>query len=72
MAEPVSGWIWRSNLRGFLELLSGYVGYPFDETDWETVELGVQDSDDEDADRWYAYPLIEAEPPRVRAVPARP
>ncbi|MFD7894221.1 hypothetical protein ACFV0C_09195 [Streptomyces sp. NPDC059568] len=61
MAEPVSGWIWGHNLRGFLGLLSHYVGYAFDETDWETIGLGVGETDDEKPDRWYSYPLIGTE-----------
>ncbi|MFD7132284.1 hypothetical protein [Streptomyces sp. NPDC059894] len=58
MTEPIAGWIWGRNLRAFLELLSGYAGYAFDETDWETIEAGVQDTDDEAPDSWYSYPLV--------------
>ncbi|MGW1066212.1 hypothetical protein ACWD4F_17050 [Streptomyces aureus] len=54
----VGGWIWGRNLRSFLELLSRYVGYDFDTTDWDTVALAVEDTDDEQADRWYSYPLV--------------
>ncbi|WP_439678320.1 hypothetical protein [Embleya sp. MST-111070] len=60
MGEPVGGWIWGRNLRAFLELLSHYVGYAFDGRDWETVEVGVEDTDDEASDRWYTYPLVGA------------
>ncbi|OEJ94054.1 hypothetical protein [Streptomyces thermolilacinus] len=45
------------HLRPFLELLSRYTGYAFDDTDWDAVESGVRDTDDEYPDRWYAYPL---------------
>ncbi|MGV9288263.1 hypothetical protein [Streptomyces sp. NPDC003719] len=58
MSEPIAGWIWGRNLRTFLELLSRYAGYSFDETDWESVEAGVQDTDDETPDGWYSYPLV--------------
>lgn len=58
MTEPIAGWIWGRNLRAFLELLSSYAGYTFDETDWETIEVGVQDTDDEASDGWYSYPLV--------------
>ncbi|WP_033327900.1 hypothetical protein [Streptomyces yerevanensis] len=58
MTEPIAGWIWGRNLRAFLELLSGYAGYAFDETDWEAIEAGVQDTDDEAPDGWYSYPLV--------------
>ncbi|MGX1913134.1 hypothetical protein ACWIID_30425 [Streptomyces phaeochromogenes] len=58
MTESIAGWIWGRNLRAFLELLSGYAGYAFDETDWESIEAGVQDTDDEAPDSWYSYPLV--------------
>lgn len=32
--------------------------YAFDETDWDTIELGIFDTDDEKPDGWYAYPLV--------------
>ncbi|MFJ8013725.1 hypothetical protein [Streptomyces sp. NPDC096339] len=57
MAE-VGGWIWERNLRSFLELLSHYVGHGFDVTDWETVALAVEGTDDERPDGWYSYPLV--------------
>ncbi|MFE5325487.1 hypothetical protein ACFRCG_03575 [Embleya sp. NPDC056575] len=57
MGEPIGGWIWGRNLRAFLELLSHYAGYAFDGTDWETVEVGVEDTDDEAPHGWYTYPL---------------
>ncbi|MDC0766142.1 hypothetical protein [Streptomyces sp. HD] len=46
-----------SRLRPFLELLAHYIDHPFDDTDWETIELGLEPTDDE-ADVWYSYPLI--------------
>ncbi|MFE9934226.1 hypothetical protein [Streptomyces sp. NPDC005533] len=52
----VGGWIGGRNLRSFMELLSHYVGYDFDVTDWKTVALAG--TDDERAERWYAYPLV--------------
>ncbi|MFJ9692363.1 hypothetical protein [Kitasatospora sp. NPDC101183] len=58
--EPIAGWITARNLRAFLELLSHYAGYAFDATDWDTVELGLHDTDDENPDAWYAYPLVGA------------
>lgn len=60
MTESISGWIMGRNLRVFLELLSRYAGYAFDGTDWEAIEAGIQDTDDEAADGWYSYPLVGA------------
>ncbi|MGW0818307.1 hypothetical protein ACWD00_34745 [Streptomyces viridiviolaceus] len=58
MTEPIAGWIWGRNLRTFLELLSRYAGYAFEETDWETIEAGVQGTEDEAPNGWYVYPLV--------------
>jgi hypothetical protein len=58
VTEPIAGWIWGRNLRAFFQLLSRYAGYASDETDWETIEAGVQDTDDEAPDSWYSYPLV--------------
>ncbi|MFI6280199.1 hypothetical protein [Streptomyces sp. NPDC050988] len=57
MTESITGWIMGRNLRPFLELLSHYAGCAFDQTDWDTIALGVQDTDDEMLDGWYSYPL---------------
>lgn len=46
-----------SRLRPFLELLAGYIGYAFDDTDWETIEIGLESTDNEDPEAWYSYPL---------------
>ncbi|MFG3208509.1 hypothetical protein [Streptomyces tendae] len=58
MTEPIDGWIWSGNLRLFLEVLSHFAGYDFDATDWRTIEAAVQDTDDDNPDLWYAYPLV--------------
>ncbi|MFJ3310955.1 hypothetical protein ACIPSA_50120 [Streptomyces sp. NPDC086549] len=38
--------------------MTRYVGYDFDGTDWQAVELGLEATDDEHTDRWYSYPLV--------------
>lgn len=58
MSKQIAGWIMDRNLRAFLELLSRYVDYAFDDTDWDTIETGVRDTDDEKSDGWYSYPLV--------------
>jgi hypothetical protein len=59
-ADPVTvaGWVWESNVHPFLRVLSWYVGYDFDLTDWEVISLGLEDTDDEKPDRWYTYELF--------------
>ncbi|KRD23471.1 MULTISPECIES: hypothetical protein [unclassified Streptomyces] len=58
MTESIDGWIWGRNLRAFLEVLSLFAGYEFDDTDWRTIQAAVQDTDDENSNLWYAYPLV--------------
>lgn len=54
--RELGGAVRTENLRTFLEALSGYLLYEFDDTDWDTVALGLESTDDEVADR-YDYPL---------------
>ncbi|MER5898063.1 hypothetical protein [Streptomyces sp. NPDC001876] len=56
--HDIGGWIWQRNLATFTGLLAHYVDSEFDETDWDTVAAGLETTDDEDPDGWYAYPLI--------------
>ncbi|WP_256097945.1 hypothetical protein [Streptomyces sp. MnatMP-M17] len=56
--RAVGGWIWNENVQPFLFLLAHYVGYDFDGTDWQAVELGLEATDDEHLDRWYSYPFV--------------
>ena len=58
----VTGWVWESNVHPFLRMLSSYVGYGFDPTDWEVISLGLEETDDEDTNRWYTYELFGAAP----------
>ncbi|MER5636563.1 hypothetical protein ABT095_06395 [Kitasatospora sp. NPDC002227] len=58
MTTESRGWIFGGYLRPFLEVLAGYVGYAFDDTDWQAVESGLSATDDERPDGWYGYPLV--------------
>src|SRR5262249_13748167 len=40
-AVLAGSWVWHSNLRRFLELVSFYAGYRFDESDWLAIEAGL-------------------------------
>ncbi|MFD7262804.1 hypothetical protein [Streptomyces sp. NPDC059874] len=57
--SPVGGWIWDTNVRAFCEALSQWIGYDFDDSDWQAVDSALTGTD---ADRphaeWYVYPLI--------------
>ncbi|MFB9370776.1 hypothetical protein ACWCYY_34570 [Kitasatospora sp. NPDC001664] len=52
-----AGWIWRVHLQAFLGLVARYVGHDFDATDWQAVSVGLESTDDDLPDRWFAYPL---------------
>ncbi|GAB2814398.1 hypothetical protein GCM10027176_18750 [Actinoallomurus bryophytorum] len=54
----VAGWVWDRNVRPLLGLLSSYAGYTFDDTDWQTIVLGLEGTDDDRDDCWYSYPLV--------------
>jgi hypothetical protein len=49
-------WIWHANLRPFLELVSIYAGYSFDEADWLAVEAGLEARASER--ETFDYPII--------------
>lgn len=48
-------WIWITGLRGFLELVSSYVGYRFDDLDWDAVGAGLGALTGEDDT--FGYPI---------------
>jgi hypothetical protein len=57
-------WVLEDNLRPWLEIVSGIVGYAFDDWDWDAVQAGVVDTDSEHGP-WYEYPL-GARPTTIR------
>ena len=40
----VEGWIWKKNLRPFLEVASQLAGYGFDDLDWDAITVGVAEA----------------------------
>ena len=53
-SEVVATWVPPQNLRPFIETLSRWVGYAFDDTDWLAMADGVEKTDT-DARQWYTY-----------------
>jgi hypothetical protein len=49
-------WIWHTNLRPLLELVSFYAGYSFDEADWLAIEAGLEALASEK--ETFEYPII--------------
>jgi len=41
-----------------MEHLSRFVGYQFDESDWLAIEAALPDTDADEPDTFYEYPLI--------------
>ncbi|WP_431917450.1 DUF6881 domain-containing protein [Amycolatopsis tucumanensis] len=56
-SEEVRGWVFGTNVHKFLEHLSSWIGYEFDELDWQAIEQALPATDAERADGWYDYPL---------------
>ena len=50
------GWVWRENLRPFLEMVASLARYEFDQWDLDAVLTGLGDSD-ADEERWFRYPF---------------
>jgi hypothetical protein len=55
-AVLAGSWIWHSSLRRFLELVSSYVDYSFDESDWLAIEAGLDALTGEN--QAFDYPII--------------
>jgi len=51
-----ANWIWVSSLRRFCELVSSYVGYRFDDLDWQAVQTGL-DTLASETDT-FSYPIV--------------
>ncbi|GII57912.1 hypothetical protein Pth03_63010 [Planotetraspora thailandica] len=55
-----TGWIWEENTRVLCEVLAQLVGYAVDDLDWMAIDTALPDTDDENDERWYSYPLVGA------------
>lgn len=54
--EPLAGnWIWVTSLRRFLELVSSYVDYRFDDLDWQAIQTGINTLTSENDT--FSYPM---------------
>jgi hypothetical protein len=50
----VANWIWRGNLRPFVDVLAWLSCYELSDGEWEALYLGVEESDsDANPPRWY-------------------
>ncbi len=51
--DGIAGWVWSANVRPALVWLAHYVGYRFDETDWQAVSTALPQTDADADDRLY-------------------
>jgi hypothetical protein len=58
----VDGWVWQGNVEPLLRWVSHYVGYSFDQTDWQAVQVALPSTNADTADGWYEYPLVGTPP----------
>jgi hypothetical protein len=56
--DRVLGWVWPSNVRPFLTHAASYIGYEFDDSDWMAVETALAQTDADNPDTFYEYPLV--------------
>jgi hypothetical protein len=54
----VGGWILPANVRTLMFWLAYYVGYSFEDSDWEAVRAALPATNAELASGWYDYPVI--------------
>ena len=55
--DLVRTWVWPESLRPFIETVSRWIDYEFDDHDWTAIRSGL-DKTDGDLDKWYSYPLV--------------
>lgn len=53
----IARWIYEENILPWLETIANFVGYKFDEWDWNAVNFGIQNTNVEE-EKWYEYQLI--------------
>lgn len=58
----IDGWVSEGNVIPFLEHVSRYIGYEFDDFDETALTGALAQTDDESAGGWFDYPL-EGTPP---------
>jgi hypothetical protein len=58
----VAGWVFEDNVVRFMELVSRYIGYEYDDLDEAALIGAIERTDDESAESWFSYPLQGAPP----------
>jgi hypothetical protein len=58
----IEDWVFEDNVVRFLEQVSSYIGYGYDDLDEAALTGALDDTDDETTDRWFSYPLAGTPP----------
>lgn len=66
MEREIAGWIWPEHVRTTTEFLSGWINYPFDDTDWQAIEQALPETSSDTPEHWYDYPLAGTPPLTLR------
>jgi hypothetical protein len=53
----IEGWVFEGNVGQFMEHVSRYIGYGYDEFDEVALTGALDGTDDESTDGWFSYPL---------------
>jgi hypothetical protein len=53
----IEGWVFEDDARQFLEHVSRYIGYRYDDLDEAALTGALERTDDESTDGWFSYPL---------------
>lgn len=61
----VSGWILEDNVVQLFSWVAGFIGYTYDQLD-EQALIGALDTTDDEAGRWFEYPLLGSPAVTVR------
>ncbi|MEJ3748645.1 hypothetical protein WEI85_35870 [Actinomycetes bacterium KLBMP 9797] len=61
----IAGWVFEDNVVAFLEHISRYIGYEYDDLDEVALTGALKHTDDESAGSWFSYPLRGTPPVTV-------
>jgi|HubBroStandDraft_1064217.scaffolds.fasta_scaffold337671_2 hypothetical protein len=57
-SAEVGGWILPGNVHTLMFWIAHYVGYSFDDSEWQAVQAALPGTDAEKDSGWYDYPLL--------------
>jgi hypothetical protein len=70
-SADVQGWVGEDHVVEVLQRISTYIGYRYDDLDEAALTGALDETDDESADGWFAYPLQGTPPLLVHLAQSR-